>query len=131
MTMPTEESVSVAELRGVSKRYGATVALDNVDLHVKRGELLAVLGPNGAGKSTAIALWLGLIQPDAGTVMLMGGSPLDVARRRRMGVMMQEVELAREMRVRELLDLTASYYRNPLSPAQVMDLTRTTALADR
>ena len=121
----------VAELQGVTKRYGSTVALDRVDLQIKRGELLALLGPNGAGKSTAIALWLGLIQPDAGTVRLLGGSPLDVSRRREVGVMMQEVELSREMRVRELLDLTASYYANPLSPTQVMELTRTTALADR
>ena len=83
----------VAELHGVTKRYGTIVALDRVDLQVKRGELLALLGPNGAGKSTAIALWLGLIQPDAGTVRLMGGSPLDVSRRREVGVMMQEVML--------------------------------------
>jgi ABC-type multidrug transport system ATPase subunit len=121
----------VAELQGVGKRYGKTVALENVDLQVKRGELLALLGPNGAGKSTAIALWLGLIQPDQGTVRLLSGSPLAVDRRRHVGVMMQEVELAREMRVRELLDLTASYYSNPLTPEQVMELTRTTAFANR
>jgi ABC-type multidrug transport system ATPase subunit len=121
----------VAELKGAVKRYGKTVALDHVDLQVKRGELLAVLGPNGAGKSTAIALWLGLIQPDQGSVSLMGGSPLDIACRRSVGVMMQEVELSRELRVRELLALTASYYRDPLTAEQAMALTRTTALADR
>jgi ABC-type multidrug transport system ATPase subunit len=121
----------VAELTGVVKRYGAVVALDHVDLQVRRGELLALLGPNGAGKSTAIALWLGLTQPDTGAVTLMGGSPLDVSCRRKVGVMMQEVELARELRVRELIDLTASYYRDPLTPEQAMTLTRTTALARR
>ena len=52
---------------GVHKRYGKTVALAGLDMEVRRGELLAVLGPNGAGKSTAISLWLGLLEPDAGS----------------------------------------------------------------
>ncbi|MEZ5312487.1 MAG: acyltransferase family protein [Thermoanaerobaculia bacterium] len=67
----------IAELVHVSKRYGKTVALDDLSLAVRPGELLAVLGPNGAGKSTAIGLWLGTLQPDDGertTVRVMGGS---------------------------------------------------------
>ena len=100
----------VATLSGVHKRYGKTVALAGLDLDVRRGELLALLGPNGAGKSTAISLWLGLLEPDAGTVRLLGGSPLDVESRRHVGVMMQEVGLTPELRVRELIELTASYY---------------------
>ena len=56
---PALGEATVAELRGVSKAFEKTVALDNVDLQVNRGELLAVLGPNGAGKTTAIGLWLG------------------------------------------------------------------------
>jgi ABC-type multidrug transport system ATPase subunit len=123
--------VNVLELNGVTKRYGQTLALDDVNLHVKRGELLALLGPNGAGKTTSIALALGLVQPDAGTVKLMGGSPMDVSNRRHVGVMMQEVELSRELRVRELLELTASYYANPLTPDEVMTLTRTRPLSNR
>ena len=59
-------------------------------------------------------MWLGLIEPDAGAVRLLGGSPLDVDSRRHVGVMMQEVGLTPELRVRELIDLTASYYPNPL-----------------
>ena len=65
---------------------------------MRRGELLAVLGPNGAGKSTAISLWLGLIEADAGDVTLLGGSPQDIERRRGLGVMMQDVELPKELR---------------------------------
>jgi ABC-type multidrug transport system ATPase subunit/peptidoglycan/LPS O-acetylase OafA/YrhL len=124
-------SAPVAELRGATKRFGKTVALDNVDLQVKAGELLAVLGPNGAGKTTAIGLWLGLLAPDQGTVALMGGPPSEIERRRRVGVMMQEIELGRELRVRELLELTGSYYPNPLTPDQAMELTHTTTLASR
>jgi len=121
----------VAQLKGCTKHYGKTVALDGIDLEVRRGELLAVLGPNGAGKSTAIAVWLGLIEPDTGSATLMGGSPLDVERRRRIGVMMQDVEMAPGMRVRELIDQTASYYGDPLTVDETLTLTQTTRLAAR
>jgi ABC transporter len=75
-------SECVAELAGVTKRYGAVVALDGLDLEVRRGELLAVLGPNGAGKTTAIALLLGLAPPDAGRAVLFGQPPGRLAARR-------------------------------------------------
>jgi ABC-type multidrug transport system ATPase subunit/peptidoglycan/LPS O-acetylase OafA/YrhL len=122
---------SLATLSGVHKRYGQTVALAGLDLDVRRGELLAVLGPNGAGKSTAISLWLGLLEPDAGTVQLLGGSPADVEPRRHVGVMMQEVGLTPELRVRELIALTASYYPAPLETDETLALTRLEALANR
>jgi len=121
----------LAELQGVSKRFGSIVALDGIDLQVRPGELLAVLGPNGAGKSTAISLLLGLQQPDAGAARLFGRSPLLLESRRNVGVMMQEVSLAPELRVREQIDLVASYYPDPLSPDAAMEMTHTTSLAHR
>jgi hypothetical protein len=95
----------VARLRGITKRYGAVTALANIDIEVRSGELLAVLGPNGAGKSTAISLWLGLTEADEGEVTLFGGSPQELAQRRHLGVMMQDVELPKELRARELVAL--------------------------
>ena len=121
----------LAELLGVSKRFGKVVALDGLNLQVRPGELLAVLGPNGAGKSTAISLLLGLQQPDAGTARLFGCSPLSLEARRSVGVMMQEAALAQELRVREQLELVASYYPDPLTPDAAMQMTKTTALANR
>lgn len=121
----------LAELSGVHKSYGKTMALDGLNLHVRGGELLAVLGPNGAGKTTAISLLLGLQQPDSGSVGLFGQSPKRVEARRYIGVMMQEVALAEELRVREHIDLVASYYPNPLTPDAVLEMTHTTSLADR
>lgn len=121
----------LAELSGVSKRFGSVVALDGLDLKVRGGELLAVLGPNGAGKTTAISLLLGLQRPDAGSARLFGQSPRMLAARRQVGVMMQEVALAPELRVRELIDLVASYYPAPLAPDAVMEMTHTTSLARR
>ncbi len=125
------EPTILASLAGVHKRYGSTRALAGLDLQVRRGELLAVLGPNGAGKSTAISLWLGLLEPDEGSARLFDGSPLDVEGRRHVGVMMQEVGLTPELRVRELVALTASYYPDPHPTAHVLELTRTQAIAHR
>jgi simple sugar transport system ATP-binding protein len=63
------------ELRGVSKRFGATVALDEVDLRVRRGEVLALLGANGAGKSTLAKIASGVLEPDSGA-LIVDGRPL-------------------------------------------------------
>ncbi len=122
---------TLAELASVSKRFGNVVALDGLDLDVRPAELLAILGPNGAGKTTAISLLLGLQQPDAGRASLFGQPPESLEARRQVGVMMQEVTLAEDLRVRELVDLVAHYYPDPLSPETAMEMTHTTALAER
>jgi ABC-type multidrug transport system ATPase subunit/peptidoglycan/LPS O-acetylase OafA/YrhL len=122
---------AVARLRGITKRYGTVAALTNIDIEVRAGELLAVLGPNGAGKSTAISLWLGLNEADQGEVTLLGGSPQDIEQRRRMGVMMQDVELPKELRARELVALATSYYANPLSVEEALERAGITQIADR
>jgi ABC-2 type transport system ATP-binding protein len=120
-----------AELSGVEKRFGKTVALDGLDLQVQAGELFSVLGPNGAGKSTAISLLLGLLKPDAGAARLFGLSPFRIEPRRQIGVMMQEVTLAPELLVHEHIALVASYYPRPYSPAEAMELTNIASLASR
>lgn len=122
---------SVAELTTVSKRFGNIVALDNVSLEVKPGELFSILGPNGAGKTTAISLLLGLQRPDSGSVSLFGKSPLLLQARQQIGVMMQEVALAPELRVREHIDLVRSYYPAPLSCEQALEITHSAPLRDR
>ena len=126
-----ESKGSVARLHGVSKNYGETRALDRVDLDIAPGRLTAVLGPNGAGKSTAISLLLGLLEPDEGSVTIFDGSPLAVETRRKVGVMMQSVELPRELRVRELVTLAASYYPDPRPIEDVLAFAGIEALADR
>jgi ABC-2 type transport system ATP-binding protein len=68
------------ELRGLVKRYGDLVAVDNVDLTVHAGDVYGYLGPNGAGKTTSLRMMLGLIRPDAGRVRLFGRDPIDSVR---------------------------------------------------
>ena len=122
---------TLVSLCAVTKHYGRVLALDRLDLEIHRGELLALLGPNGAGKTTAISLMLGLQRPDSGQVRLFGEPPQRLEPRRRIGVMMQDAALVPELRVRELIDLTASYYPAPMTPESAMELTNTVSLANR
>ncbi len=128
---PTFHDRPLAQLRGSRKRYGATQALDGVDLSLQRGEVLALLGANGAGKSTAIALLLGLQAADEGSAELFGRSPGDMTVRRRMGVMLQSAGIPDNSRVCELLDLTRSYYPSPRSVADCIALAGLEGLMDR
>jgi ABC-2 type transport system ATP-binding protein len=59
-------------LRGVSKRFKETLAVDALDLDVPRGQIIGMLGPNGAGKTTTILLLLGVTTPDAGEITVLG-----------------------------------------------------------
>jgi len=128
---PAGAKACLASLSGVEKRYGKIVALNGLDLDVRAGELLALLGPNGAGKSTAIALMLGLQRPDKGEVMLFGRSPHDLAARRGVGVMMQEVMLADALTVREHITMTRAYYPDPLTLAEAIALAGVEPIAGR
>jgi ABC-2 type transport system ATP-binding protein len=104
---------SAAELRGAGKRYGDTVALDDVDLDLRYGETLALVGPNGAGKSTALSLLLGLRRPDRGTACLCGLDPTQPQARRTVGVVPQEIDLPPALRVAEIVDLVRAHYPEP------------------
>ena len=66
---------NVIEVRALRKSFGRTRALDGLDLTVRAGEVHAFLGPNGAGKTTTIRILLGLIKPDGGQAVLLGGDP--------------------------------------------------------
>jgi ABC-2 type transport system ATP-binding protein len=65
------------EARGLVKRYGDLVAVDDVDLTVERGDVYGYLGPNGAGKTTSLRMMLGLITPTEGHVRLFGRDPME------------------------------------------------------
>lgn len=69
------DATAAVDVRGLTKRFGRTRALDGLDLSVAPGAVAGFLGPNGAGKSTTIRVLLGLLRADGGTVRLLGGDP--------------------------------------------------------
>ena len=94
----------IVELRGVSKRYGALAALDDVSLALEPGSFTALLGGSGSGKTTALKLINGLGAPDAGEVRVEGRPVADEpgpALRRRIGYVFQEIGLFPHMTVAE------------------------------
>ena len=94
--------------RGLRKLFGSLVAVDNLDLTIRPGEVVAFLGPNGAGKSTTLDMLLGLTRPDAGTIELLGTSPNQAVQAGRVGVIFQDGGLLDDFTVGETLRVVAS-----------------------
>ncbi|MCS7232890.1 MAG: ABC transporter ATP-binding protein [Synergistetes bacterium] len=82
------------ELKGVSKRFGKIVAVDNLSLSVEKGELLTLLGPSGCGKTTTLRLIAGFLKPDSGEIYIDGKNALSMKMRdRRIGIVFQNYAL--------------------------------------
>jgi ABC-2 type transport system ATP-binding protein len=94
--------VEILAFRGVSKRFGGQVALDDVSLGVSRGEVFGLMGPNGAGKTTLIRIGLDILRADEGEVSLFGG-PLDRTTLDRTAYLPEERGVYRRAKVQELL----------------------------
>ena len=91
---------AVVELHGLSKRYGAVIAMDGVDLAVNEGELLSLLGPSGCGKTTTLNVIAGFAAPDGGRVVIDGADvTAEPAWRRGLGVVFQSYALFPHMSV--------------------------------
>lgn len=101
------------QCQGVVKKYGDLVAVDGLDLDVHRGECFGLLGPNGAGKTTSIEILEGLLSPDAGDVHVLGKTWAHDGAwiRSRLGIQLQETQLADKLTVEETLRLFRSFYR--------------------
>jgi len=103
------------EIRNLARRYGRTLALDDISLAVRRRELFALLGPNGAGKTTLLHILCSLLQPDSGSVHIEG---IDVTAqpaisRRTIGVVFQEPSLDDRLTVYENLNFHGLVYGVP------------------
>ncbi|MBS5964965.1 MAG: ABC transporter ATP-binding protein [Finegoldia magna] len=103
---------NLIEVRGLVKKYKELTAVDNLDLDVKKGEILGLLGPNGSGKSTTINCILSLLKKDAGSVKIFGkemsSDAYDI--KKRIGVVFQDVAVYDELSVYENVDYFCGLY---------------------
>jgi ABC-2 type transport system ATP-binding protein len=106
------------------KRYGATVAVDDLSLRVEQGEVLGILGTNGAGKTTTVEMIAGLRKPDDGSITVMGLDPRRdrAAVRQVLGVQLQEAQLHDALTVTELLELYTGFYPDPRPVEELVEL---------
>ena len=114
-------ALSVSSLR---KSYGDVVAVAGLDLEVRAGECFGLLGPNGAGKTTSIEICEGLLAPDDGSVYVLGRRWSDDAYtlRARLGIALQETQLAEKLTVAETVRLFRSFYPAGRSVDEVIAL---------
>lgn len=101
--------MAVIEAKRLTKRYGATIAVDGIDLRIDQGEVVGLLGPNGAGKTTTILMLLGLTEPSSGSVSILGKDPLrePLALKRAVGYLPDSVGFYDAMTGRDNLRYTA------------------------
>jgi len=104
--------IPVIAVSNLGKRYGRTVAVDDVSLEVFEGEIFGLIGPNGAGKTTTMECVEGNRVPDKGTISVLGLDPRRDANalRQRIGVQHQEAHLQKRIKVWEAVDLWRSLY---------------------
>lgn len=95
----------VLEAKGLTKRYGDFVAVDHLDLSIRKGEVFGLLGPNGAGKTTTILMLLGLTEPTEGAVSVLGFDPArqPLSVKKRVGYMPDQVGFYDDLTARENL----------------------------
>src|SRR5512132_1717570 len=124
--MVSESVINISEL---TRRFGATMALDSVSLSLPRGAVYGLVGANGAGKTTLIKHILGLLRAQSGSVRVFGIDPVTdpVAVLSRIGYLSEENDLPGWMRVDELIRYSRAFYP-PWDDAYAEELRRTFAL---
>jgi ABC-2 type transport system ATP-binding protein len=127
------ENMTVVETSGLTKRYGnGVLAVDSVDMSVRRGEVYGFLGPNGAGKTTTLRMLVGLIRPTSGTATVAGHSPGDPAGLAKIGSLVEAPGFYPYLSGRENLKVVADYARiNHKRVDEVLDIVELTSRAGR
>jgi ABC-2 type transport system ATP-binding protein len=112
---------SIMEARGLTKRYGNVLAVDNLNLDIKNGTCLGLLGPNGAGKTTTIEMMEGILRPSEGTVLFQG-KPIGAHFKERVGIQFQQTALPEFITVRETLKMFAALYPTQRNLDEVIEI---------
>ncbi len=112
LILEVDKEMTAIQLDKVRKLYGPLLALDDISLQVKKGEIFGIVGPNGAGKTTLIEIIEGLRTADSGEALLLG---MDIRKhkeaiKQRIGVLLQSTSIPGKAKVKEILDLFASFY---------------------
>lgn len=128
MSSPSSSDAPAVQVTGLTKSYDGRQVVQDLDLHVEPGQIVALLGPNGAGKTTTVECIEGFRTPDAGTVAVFGMDPRRDRDRLtpRMGVMLQEGGVWQAASPREVLSLYARLYPTSWDPDELserLDLT--------
>lgn len=103
----------IVQTAGLTKRHGSRLAVDRVDLTVRRGEVYGFLGPNGAGKTTTLRMLLGLIRPTSGTATVLGGAAGSPEVMERIGALVEGPGFMPYLSGRDNLQVLARYRRLP------------------
>jgi len=131
---PDADGDAAIEARGLTMRFGDFVAVDHVDLRIRRGEIFGFLGSNGCGKTTTMKMLTGLLPASDGKASLLGKAvdPRDLDTRRRVGYMSQAFSLYGELTVRQNLVLHARLFHLPEAeiPARADEMLTRFALED-
>jgi ABC-2 type transport system ATP-binding protein len=108
----SENGDTVIDVRGLTKRFGEKTAVKDVDLKVRKGEIVGFLGPNGSGKTTTIRMICGLLRPDGGEGTCLGYDILRQAEeiKREVGYMTQRFSFYEDLTIRENLEFVARLY---------------------
>ncbi|HET9782962.1 MAG TPA: ABC transporter ATP-binding protein [Candidatus Dormibacteraeota bacterium] len=127
------QNTTIVETHGLSKRFGSGVlAVDSVDMSVRRGEVYGFLGPNGAGKTTTLRMLVGLIRPTSGTATVAGHTPGDPAGLKRIGSLIESAAFYPYLSGRENLRVVADLAGvNPKRVEEVLDIVELSSRAHR
>ncbi len=124
----------VIETQNLTKRYGEIVAVDNLNLQIRAGEVFGILGPNGSGKTTTILMLLGLTEPTAGSARVVGFDPMrqPLEVKSRVGYLPDQVGFYDELTARENLSYTAKLngLSRPIAQRRINDALERMGLAD-
>ena len=130
--MNTTTVIQAENLTQVFRVPGGTLtAVNNLDLTISKGEIIALLGPNGAGKTTLIDMILGLTEPARGTLTVQGISPKKAVQRGDIGAVLQTGGLLKDLTVRQTLEMLATLYPTRIDIDEVLASADLTELAHR
>ncbi len=114
------KAIEVTDLR---KHYGDVKAVDGISFFIKKGQVFTLLGPNGAGKTTTVEILEGLKEADSGEISFFGELCMKIgsAEKQRLGVVLQHTNFIDKVKVKEMVEMFASFYRKSLPTQHILE----------